>query len=480
MTNVKISKTPILINFSVTKITELNFFSLYGTKSVVGTSNKYYHMEMQENNGTFQIYTEYGPTGRVQAREYRVFNSVVDAENEYEKILKSKLKKGYKEIDVAHRVVGSAEAQKQTKAVILKNDVNLTKSSLHQETARFVSEIMGATNKFVINTLKCPLGQLTNSQIDHGRQLLQAAKKIVNNNNNNQLEIITNEFYSIIPHNLGSGARGKMEHLLLDSIDKISKKEDDLDTLLDAKNIGDVLSSDNIDDKYKALNSEMVFIDHKSDLFKWVVNIVKGTKASNHRHLGNVSVLNVWELVRPNEYQTFVKSAIEISKSCSAQNIPNVLKPYMERNDISQDNKQLYIKANVLPLFHGTRTQNLPGIIKNGLMIRPAGAIITGGMYGCQALYFSSNSTKSINYTNIKSSYWASGNDDRAYLFLNDCVLGNQKIASHSYQYTKQNIVPFHSVWAIGGRSGVLNDEMMLYDTNQHVTRYVIEFECKN
>jgi poly [ADP-ribose] polymerase len=100
-------------------------------------------------------------------------------------------------------------------------------------------------------------------------------------------------------------------------------------------------------------------------------------------------------------------------------------------------------------------------------------------MYGSEAIYKSSSSTKSINYTNIRSSYWAKGSDDRAFLFVSDCALGNQFMAKSPGQYTLKSIAPYHSVWAKGGQSGVINDEMMLYRTDQHNLRYLLEFTCQ-
>ncbi len=64
-------------------------------------------------------------------------------------------------------------------------------------------------------------------------------------------------------------------------------------------------------------------------------------------------------------------------------------------------------------------------------------------------------------------------------MFLNDCILGNQEVARGSYQYTEKNIKPKHSVWAKGGQSGVINDEFMLYNTEQHNIRYFLEFTCE-
>jgi len=96
---------------------------------------------------------------------------------------------------------------------------------------------------------------------------------------------------------------------------------------------------------------------------------------------------------------------------------------------------------------------------------------------------FGNQSSKSINYVDVKGSYWAQGNNKTGYLFLIDAACGNQKIAKSSYMHTKQNIKPYHSVWAKGGESGVINDELMLYNQTgaeqQHLIKYIIEFETQ-
>jgi poly [ADP-ribose] polymerase len=137
-------------------------------------------------------------------------------------------------------------------------------------------------------------------------------------------------------------------------------------------------------------------------------------------------------------------------------------------------NSDLYKKANIIPLFHGTRTQNLTGIIKKGLLIRPSGVVLCGSMYG-NGIY-NGLSTKAINYSSINSSYWAKGNDKIAYLFMNDCILGNPYFPKSSGNYNIGAIAPKHSVWAKGGQSGVINDEMILYRTDQNNLKYLLEF----
>lgn len=487
MTKVKVDKTATITDYDVPIgwVVELNFFDMTGEKAKCkGTSNKAYHLEMNvSKDGTlYQLYSEYGPTGKVAARDWRYFGADrAAAEAEFNSIKKSKLKKGYVEIDVAQRTLGSDEAKKQTKAVVLKNAVvstnTIQKPSLHTETARLISTLMGATNKWVIQTLKCPLGQLTNDQIDKGRQCLMDAKQVLSSSKDNkELLNLTNQFYGLIPHNLGAGARGKMEHLLLDTVEKINQKEYDLDTLLDAKVIGATLTSDSTYDQYKSLDTEFSFIEHKDPIFSWLDRLVHDTRASNHNHLGKIVLLNAWAVMRNGERDKFLIRAKQIAGQCGRQVIPPQLSSLVpQRTDVYD--KELFKSANIMPLFHGTRSQNITGIIKQGMLIRPSGVVISGAMYG-NAIY-KGFSSKSINYTNIRSSYWANGNDDKAFLFVSDCALGNQFIAKSSGQYSLKSIDPNHSVWAKGGLSGVINDEFMLYRTDQHNIRYLLEFTCQ-
>jgi poly [ADP-ribose] polymerase len=487
----KTQKTPLLREgeFEVKEVVELAFFDLTGEKAKTrGTSNKSYHAEINvaKKGNKAQIYTMWGPTGGNQTKDWRHYNSEYDAKKDFDSIIKSKKKKGYQEIDVAQRAIGSTAAKSITKAVQLNNVDDSAKDkvcTLHLETQRLIGELMGATNQFVITTLKCPLGQLTNAQIDVGRDKLKSARAIVQGakrlsaDKKKQLVLLTNDFYSAIPHNLGVGSRGQMTDLILDTEGKINKKEYDLDTLLDAKAIGATLQSNSVLDQYKSLDTSFDFIDHNEDIFKWLNAMIQETRASNHRYLGKISLLNAWKIQRNGEKETFLKTANRIAGECGRQVIPGQMKTLVGRRADVED-KNLFRNANVIPLFHGTRTQNLTGILKKGMLIRPSGVVITGAMYG-NSIYKSASSTKSINYTNVKTSYWAKGNDDKGYLFISDCALGNQLLASGPRQFTLKNIHPHHSVWAKGGRSGVINDEMMLYRTDQHNIRYLLEFSCK-
>jgi poly [ADP-ribose] polymerase len=475
-------------HYTVDEVKELNFFDLTGEKaSCKGTSAKQYRAELQVSNDktSAQIFTMWGPTGGRQTSDWRHYQDVFKAKKEFDSIIKSKLKKGYVEVDVAIRAFGSDEAKKITKHVELTNSnhLNIVKSSLHSETQRLISSLMKSTNQFVIQTLKCPLGQLSNSQIDLGRSLLKQAKTIVESKVQDDAKILqlTNQFYSAIPHNLGSGFRGKMDHLLLNDVNKILSKEYDLDTLLDAKEIGAVLAADaKIDDQYNSLNADLQFIDKQTDLFNWIEKMVLETRANNHSHLGKIKVNNAWKIARKGERDNFLKMVKEVSETSTRAHLPPMLKNLVPNRPDMDESCSLYPKTNTWPLFHGTRTQNMTGIMKGGLLIRPSGAVVTGAMFDRSGgLYFSTQASKSLNYTSVSTSYWAKGSDKFGYLFITDVCVGNYLVPRGPYGYTLDGIKPNHSVYAIGGKSGVINDEIITYTTHQSSLRMVVEVECQ-
>ncbi len=508
MAKVKSDKSPTITgNYEVPNgwVKELNFFDMTGQKAgTKGTSNKFYHIELQvAPDGNYQIFTQYGPTGTSHpTQEWRYFANDKDgAEKEFESIVKSKTKKGYKEIDVAQRAHGSAEAQKQTKAVVLKNAADIpkpAKSSLTEAQKSIVSLFFSAQDTWVAQVLKCPLGQLTNQQIDLGREALDKAKLIVNASSSLSKEQIvkiddlTNDFYGLIPHNLGSGARGQMTHLRLDSLDKIVSKEGDLDTLLDAKQVNAVLKQDStVDDKYKSLNCGFDEVPVGSDLFKFLTEYFEGSKVSGHGY-GSSKVTRIWSMKRGDAKESaFMTNADRIAKEAGKHTFAKDTESLSSgksklwtpdnRPDLDKGQKSLFQKANVWLCWHGTRSANLVGITRRGLMIRPTGAVYTGSMFG-DGKYFAWQSTKSLNYCD--GGYWTGGgrgSTQKRYMFLLDVAFGNMHHVTHS-QFFKNPPKGFHSVYgkaARGGHGGLYNDEMITYDfndsDNQSGIRYLFE-----
>jgi poly [ADP-ribose] polymerase len=482
-------------NYEVTVRTTLNF------TDVMKNNNKFYNLEVQvAKSGEARIYTQYGRVGGTVAKEYRIADDRAHAEKEAGKIINSKTKKGYVEVKLVKADVGSdvGKSKVDNTAVsvdaLKKAGVQVTEepasvSKLHSEVQDLVRTWFGVTQEFIelnLDTKKCPLGQLSLDQLTKGRDILEEARKIIHMAKPDQKELnkLTNLYYSNIPHNFGY-RKLDADALRLDADDKLDKAFDILDVFSDAKNVQAVISKKSaVDSQYATLNAELEFVDPKDPTWKWIDAMVHETRASNHGSLGKLKTHKIFQVKRNGEDKHFIETAERIAKECGRFVPSDVYASLVKkRPDVPKALQDLYQRANVLPGWHGTRRANMIGITTKGLLIRPSGVIHAGSMYG-DGIYWAVHSTKSINYCDVKGSYWAQGSNKTAYLFLGDVAFGNQKIAGGSHMYTKNNIKPNHSVWAkSGGSSGLYNDELITYTATgpeqQHAIRYIIEFETQ-
>lgn len=126
--------------------------------------------------------------------------------------------------------------------------------------------------------------------------------------------------------------------------------------------------------------------------------------------------------------------------------------------------------GNVHEYWHGTRASNLLSILKGGLIIPPSNASnVTGRMFG-NGLYFSSESTKSLNYS---YGYWGGSSDDNCFMFLADVAMGKYHTPRSSGRGFP--VAGTDSTWAKAGTC-VANHEMIVYRTNQCNLKYLVEF----
>lgn len=131
--------------------------------------------------------------------------------------------------------------------------------------------------------------------------------------------------------------------------------------------------------------------------------------------------------------------------------------------------------GNEMLLWHGTRAFNILSIFKVGLIIPRSGGSfhITGRMFG-DGLYFSDQSSKSLNYS---YGYWDGGSrDNNCFMFLADVAMGKAHTPSGPGSHLPKG---YHSTFAQAQKSGVMNNEMIVYDVNQANLRYLCEFSDK-
>src|SRR5262249_3241950 len=127
--------------------------------------------------------------------------------------------------------------------------------------------------------------------------------------------------------------------------------------------------------------------------------------------------------------------------------------------------------GNVAELWHGTKASNLLSILKGGLIIPPSNAsYCTGRMFG-NGIYFSDQSTKSLNYA---YGYWKGQAENHCFMFLADVAMGKHYVPkTYSANLPKSG---YDSTFAKAGVSGVVNNEMIVYKTYQVNLAFLVEF----
>ena len=128
--------------------------------------------------------------------------------------------------------------------------------------------------------------------------------------------------------------------------------------------------------------------------------------------------------------------------------------------------------SNVWELWHGTRTHNVLSILKNKLIVPKSGGsyTITGRMFG-DGIYASDQSTKALNYA---QGYWDGGaRDNNCFMFMVKFGMGNYHTPQRPISHIPSG---FDSCYAVGGKSGVMNNEMIVYRTSQADIHTLVEF----
>ena len=489
-------KTEAVSNIDVAESISLRTFNY---TDIISNNNKVYSAEIvKDKNGKYWLQTFYGRVGGTISKDLRSCSDLYDAEKEAEKIIKSKLKKGYVEVDLVKSSIGSDQAKEkiktssisieQAKKIGLKVDEN-TKSKLNSEVQKLVKVLFGSMNDFINVTLdaSCAIGQLSIVQIEKGRDILSEAKKLISAGITDEKEFnkLTNLYYSNIPFSFKYN-RLDPDKLRLNSNERIDSQILTLETLENVKTSENTLVQNKIDEQYNSLNTEIELIDPKDPEYIWVNALFLKTKADNHYNFNKMKIRSLFRLKRPKEEKIFLDNAEDLARrGQKREELPYLLKQiWKDRLPESKELEKLGEAANILPLFHGSRTANFGSILKSSIRIpKSAGSITSGAAYSKFGAYFGMSS-KSAQYSDMYSSYYGSGNKSgsSAYCLVNSVACGIQKIADRPFPYTPEIIKPCTTVWAKGSAtnkgysSGVINDEFITFYEKNHLLKYLIEF----
>lgn len=463
--------------FSGTMIADFGCFKQDGVDS-----NKFYHAAVVKSklNGLFYTYFEWGRQGAKPDFQFQEFDCQTDAQAAYEKqchakndkrgewfdhpalgrILRAKKNKDcYLVRAQATRTTGLPDARKIC-SVVAKQKVkkNAPNKSMHKEVSALLRDLSMGTISYA-RTSFANAAIPTNEAIDKARKILAAASTT----SGGELTQLAYDLYSLIPK-----AKTKYSVWELNS-STIMQWQNDLDAFEDALN--------NIDSQEEILqlDFELDYITLDSDVGKFIKRFVdKGTKNVHYNLNGQAKIKHIWRVNRPNGF-------VRQQEKVLADKPRNTIFPLHQqaRTDLDDKQRKIFEDSHTAMLFHGTRSVNVGGILKKGLMLPKylSGVSINGAMFG-PGVYHADDWKKSANYCTISRGIYSGGYGAlpgrSAFLFLNDVVLGRMHIERGVKAYT-QPPAGCHSVMGYGGGS-VANNEFITYHQDTVNLRYLVEF----
>lgn len=395
-------------------------------------NNKFYQMT-EQNDSTISV--EYG---RVDSTKQKTSYPI----SKWDSLIKSKLKKGYKDVTDLIAIEESVKKDDNGKETV-------TYISDDNEVVKLIEQLQAWAKATIQKNYKVSTNKVTQKMVDTAQKLIdKLSRQYVDKEDYNVLNKTILEIYTTIPRRMGDVKSHLLKNNDKESIEKLI---DDEQKLLDTM-AGQVLANtatkedNNIKEDVNKQNSllEQLGLEVKYVNDKKIINNISKMMGDSSNLLGKI---------------------YEIRNTKTEERYDNTFK----ENENSQE----------LLLWHGSRNQNWFNILQTGLLIRPSGAVYSGSMFG-DGCYFANKARKSIGYTSLQGSYWAGGSDNKSLLAIFKVNVGNQKhVHSHSnecYKFCENNIKPFNSVYAHGGID-LRNDEFIIYNPNRCTIKYLVEIK---
>jgi hypothetical protein len=492
--------------FSGTMIADLGCFTQDGKDS-----NKYYaaHVCQHKKTKEWFAYFEWGRTGATKPSfMFIACSSKEEAQKEYEKQLHSKNdKRGewttiagrrvlrakagedcYLVRPLASRSTGLPDAKKITineqpaaKTLTTSAAKTTSKCKWDAQTLQLMRDMNVGTVSYARSAVEG--GNIpTQSAIDEGRDILTEARKRVANVGDNQKDQINDTQLKNLTYTLYSRISKRKivgdENWILNQ-SNIAMWDQDLDAFESAL-LAVGAESDSDADPLSGFNIDMSWIDPESDRGRFIQNWMPSASRNRHSDMsGKIKIINLWALTQLDHVSSWRKRL----KNITSEKFRASEKPLHQPNsriDIPSEEQEFYDKANIGMLFHGTRSVNVPGILRENLRLPKTlvGVVITGAMFG-PGIYWADDYKKSAGYTS-GNSRWGGGNGSvrgrQAFMFIADVALGKPYVAPGPRGYTEPPS-GHHCIFGKAGHSSVMNNEFITFDRSQHQLRYLAEFE---
>ncbi len=375
---------------------------------------------------------------------------------EYNKIIRAKMAKGYEKaqtIQIEATIDKSMALKETAKRDLIKSDQKGILQTLIEKLSEMnrheLIKLSGGQISIDDDGLiKTSLGIVNSKTIDDARKILKSIEKFIKKKDFTSDGYITalESYLKLIPQKVPS-KRGWYE-TFFDGFSSFQNQTDFLDQLE---------------------GSVSLYEQKKDEIKKKALEKSKDVPAEK---VFNTQLELVTDKTIIAEIEKFYQSNINRQHVSSHLKLKNV---YVLVND-EEEKKFEQVKTkvgNIRRLWHGTRAFNVLSILKNGLIIpKSTGTYqVNGRMFG-DGVYFSDQSTKSLNYS---YGYWDGGSrDNHCFMFLADVAMGKEYTPkSYTESLPKKG---YDSTFAKAGQSGVMNNEMIVYSLDQIQLKYLCEF----
>ncbi|MBL8601791.1 MAG: WGR domain-containing protein [Myxococcales bacterium] len=477
----------------------LNWTDLTGKKTGATAlgSNKFYKGSIFQNGNTFKVVFNYGRVGQA-GQTQEVSAATLDAARKaLNKKIDEKVAKGYTRIEMR----SEKDELDKAKSKGVELDKPKTKAvrtrEFHPEVEALLKILYGSTGAAVAAGLSstagatkdAPLGNLSDKQLDKGADILDDAEKLIQKKGSkNDFVDLTNDFFSNIPRNIDharKGGRLNLDAILLNDAKRIEEQRTFIGLLRDAFLQKEVFAkAAEVDDPtevwYDGLKCDIEHVDAKSDYYKYVKNLFeKGQSPKNSNFYNLLKLGRVWKCEQQGRKAGFEEYAGVIAKKAGA--------------------------TGVVPGWHGTRTENLMGICKTGLLMPenlPKGVHITGrafglGIYHTPCWLDSGDNTavdengkkftrhngalKSLNYSSLRGAYYHHGNTANfGYMFLEELALGVPELALQAcFNKPRPNTGCDYIYARAHGHQSLANDEVVTFSENASRRVAILEVTYK-
>jgi len=412
-------------------------------------NNKFWYGTLYDD-GSYMA--EFGRVGAKINQCHKPFSDQTKAEREFEKKCREKEKKGYRKLDV----VNGATSSTSSKVVKTNNLENIALDQIKSSTDKETLDLIRYFTKVNAHNI-C---SVTTMEYDVDSGLFSTPCGIVTQETIDQANDILVDLGDMVANRKTGGV--KFKNMACDYLMLIPQK------------VGRKLNVNEVFPDLSSVQSQNAILD---SLRASIQSIMAGTKAQTKKkddapakQVFSVKIEQVKTKQDIDRIRKKYKKTLHHHHSCSHMDVKRVWAVDIEtmRSAFESQGKAV---GNIHEYWHGTRASNILSILKGGLIIPPTNASnVTGRMFG-NGVYFSSESTKSLNYS---YGYWGGNRDRNPFMFLADVAMGKYYAPSSSgYGFPKKG---YDSTWAKAG-SCVMNHEMIVYKVNQCNLTYLVEFE---